>query len=66
MIVNVLQIIAYTLMSITPTKEPIRCSMDWTQELQVIPSTPRVTKHRLPLSVMIALPKMKGQESIMV
>lgn len=42
-------------MSITPAEELIRCSMDWTQELQVIPSTPRVTPHRLPLSVMVAL-----------
>lgn len=37
--------------------------MDWTQELQVIPLTPRETKDRLPLSVMAALPKSKERKS---
>lgn len=52
---------AYTFMSITPGREPMRCSMDWTQEPQVIPSTPRETEHRLPFCVMIASSK-KTQE----
>lgn len=43
-----------TLMSTTPGREPIRCSMDWTQEPQVIPSTPRETEHRLPFCAMLA------------
>lgn len=43
-----------TFMSTTPGKDPIRCSMDWTQEPQVIPSTPRETEHRLPFCAMTA------------
>lgn len=43
-----------TFMSKTPGREPIRCSMDWTQEPQVIPSTPRETEHRLLFCAMTA------------
>ena len=45
---------AFTFICITPGKDPMRCSMDWTQEPQVIPSTPRDTEHRLTFCVMIA------------
>lgn len=53
---------AYTFTSITPAKEPTRCSMDWTHELQVMPSTPRATKARLPLAAMTASPKQKERK----
>lgn len=48
---------ACTFMSMTPGRDPMRCSMDWTQEPQVIPSTPRETEHRLSFCVMTALSK---------
>lgn len=33
-------------MWMTPERPPIRCSMDWTQDPQVMPSTPRITLFR--------------------
>lgn len=35
----------------------MRCSMDWMQEPQVMPSTPTETEHRLGFCVMIVSPK---------
>lgn len=35
----------------------MRCSIDWTQEPQVIPSTPRESEHSLTFCVMIATEK---------
>lgn len=43
-----------TFIRITPGSNPMRCSMDWTQEPQVIPTTPRETEHRLTFCGMIA------------
>lgn len=37
----------------TPGRDPMRCSIDWTHEPQVIPSTPSDTEHRLTFWVMI-------------
>lgn len=48
---------AFTFICITPGRDPMRCSMDWTQEPQVIPFTPRETEHRLVFCVMIAQSK---------
>lgn len=49
-------------MPTTPGRELIRCSMDWTQEPQVIPSTPRETEHTLPFCAMIALSRKTKQQ----
>lgn len=50
--------VALTCIWLTPGRPPIRPSMDWTQEPQVMPSTPRVTRHRLALN---AIPPLEDE-----